>query len=145
MNGTLNIVPWGGPTVRAATALGLQPTDVFVPMIPSLLAGLVVALAFAWFLGLSERKRLAGSVDTSKLDGPAGFGRLGAPKLFRGAESKPGALASLRTGNIVTVRGGAAPSPPPNWSRRPTRRWPTRCSTRTAPRSARSSSGSTSR
>ncbi|BFM25567.1 CitMHS family transporter [Microbacterium sp. che218] len=106
MNGTMNIVPWGGPTVRAATALGLQPTDVFVPMIPSLLAGLVVSLAFAWFLGLSERKRLAGSVDTAKIDGPGGFGRLGAPKIFRGAEHKPGALASLRTGNIVTVRGG---------------------------------------
>ncbi|MCD2170874.1 MULTISPECIES: CitMHS family transporter [Microbacterium] len=108
MNGTLNIVPWGGPTVRAATALGLQPTDVFVPMIPSLLAGLVVSLAFAWFLGLSERKRLAGSIDTAKIDGPGGFGRLGAPKIFRGAEHKPGALASLRTGNIVTVRGGGA-------------------------------------
>uniref|UniRef100_UPI0025E3527B SLC13 family permease n=1 Tax=uncultured Microbacterium sp. TaxID=191216 RepID=UPI0025E3527B len=96
----------GGPTVRAATALGLQPTDVFVPMIPSLAAGLVVSLAFAWFLGLSERKRLAGSIDTAKIDGTGGFGRLGAPKIFRGAEHKPGALASLRTGNIVTVRGG---------------------------------------
>jgi len=106
MNGTMNIVPWGGPTVRAATALGLQPTEVFVPMIPSLAAGLVVSLAFAWFLGLAERKRLAGAVDTSKLDAPGGFGRLGAPKLFRGAEPKPGAVASLRTGNIVTVRGG---------------------------------------
>lgn len=106
MNGTMNIVPWGGPTVRAATALGLQPTDVFVPMIPSLAAGLVVSLAFAWFLGLSERRRLAGAVDTSKLDGPGGFGRLGAPAILRGAEHKPGALASLRTGNIVTVRGG---------------------------------------
>ncbi len=106
MNGTLNIVPWGGPTVRAATALGLQPTDVFVPMLPSLGAGLVVALTFAWFLGLSERRRLAGSVDTSKLDSSTGFGRLGAPKIFRGAEHKPGAVASLRTGNVVTVRGG---------------------------------------
>lgn len=33
MNGTLNIVPWGGPTVRAATALGVQPTEIFVPML----------------------------------------------------------------------------------------------------------------
>ena len=68
MNGTLNIVPWGGPTVRAATALGLQPTDIFVPMLPSLAAGLVISLTFAWFLGLAERTRI-GSIDTSRLDG----------------------------------------------------------------------------
>jgi len=105
MNGTLNIVPWGGPTVRAASALGLQPTDIFVPMLPSLATGLVISLLFAWFLGLSERRRLAGTVDTSRLEGAGGDGRLGAPRLFRGAENKPGALAHLRTGNIVTVRG----------------------------------------
>ncbi|WP_439593617.1 CitMHS family transporter [Microbacterium sp.] len=105
MNGTLNIVPWGGPTVRAATALGLEPTDIFVPMLPSLAAGLVIALAFAWFLGLSERRRLAGSIDTSKLDATAAEGGLRGPRIFRGSDAKPGARASLRTGNIVTVNG----------------------------------------
>ncbi|HXH34842.1 MAG TPA: CitMHS family transporter [Plantibacter sp.] len=59
-NGTLNIVPWGGPTVRAASALGVSPTEIFVPMLPSLAAGLVIVFAFAWMLGLGERKRLAG-------------------------------------------------------------------------------------
>ena len=118
MNGTLNIVPWGGPTVRAATALGLQPTDVFVPMLPSLATGLLISLTFAWFLGLSERRRLAGVVDLSRLEthgvsaaGAGGTGsgirrRLDAPRLLRGADHKPGAAASLRTGNILTVRGG---------------------------------------
>ena len=112
MNGTMNIVPWGGPTVRAASALGLQPTDIFVPMLPSLAAGIVVSLTFAWFLGLSERRRLAGSVDTSKLGG--GDGVLGGPKLFRGADPRPGALATLRTGNVVTVRG-RTPVPAAQW------------------------------
>ena len=106
MNGTLNIVPWGGPTVRAATALGLQPTDIFVPMLPSLATGLVISLVFAWFLGLGERRRLAGVVDTSKLQARMGEGLLSGPRLFRGAEAKPGAAATLRTGNVVTVRGG---------------------------------------
>ncbi len=106
MNGTLNIVPWGGPTVRASSALGLEPTDIFVPMLPSLAAGLVIALTFAWFLGLSERRRLAGVVDTSRLEVATGEGLLRGPRLFRGAEPKPGAAATLRTGNIVTVRGG---------------------------------------
>ncbi len=58
INGTMNILPWGGPTVRAAAALGLDPSEVFVPMIPSLIAGVVVCLGFAWLLGLAERKRL---------------------------------------------------------------------------------------
>lgn len=57
-NGTMNIVPWGGPTARAATALKIDVNDVFVPMIPSLLAGIAVVLAFAWLLGLQERNRL---------------------------------------------------------------------------------------
>ncbi len=58
INGTMNILPWGGPTVRAAAALGLEPSEVFVPMIPSLIAGVVVCLGFAWMLGLAERRRL---------------------------------------------------------------------------------------
>lgn len=57
-NGTMNILPWGGPTARAATALKIDVNDVFVPMIPSLVAGLVVVLAFSWLLGLQERNRL---------------------------------------------------------------------------------------
>lgn len=57
-NGTLNIVPWGGPTARAAAALKVPATDIFVPLVPSLIAGLAVSLAFAWMLGLRERKRL---------------------------------------------------------------------------------------
>jgi CitMHS family citrate-Mg2+:H+ or citrate-Ca2+:H+ symporter len=57
-NGTLNIVPWGGPTVRAAAALKVDASDIFVPMIPSLIAGLVIVFLFAWMLGLAERKRL---------------------------------------------------------------------------------------
>lgn len=58
INGTVNILPWGGPTVRAAAALGLDPSEVFVPMIPSLIAGVVVCLVFAWMMGLAERRRL---------------------------------------------------------------------------------------
>ncbi|WP_243074493.1 CitMHS family transporter [Microbacterium sp. SS28] len=105
MNGTLNIVPWGGPTVRAATALGLEPTDIFVPMLPSLAAGLIVSLTFAWMLGLAERRRL-GLVDTTRIDAEAGGWRgFSAPRIFRGADPKPGARASLRTGNLVTVAG----------------------------------------
>ncbi len=37
--GVMNIIPWGGPTVRAATALGVSPSELFNPMVPSMLAG----------------------------------------------------------------------------------------------------------
>ena len=67
-NGTLNIVPWGGPTVRAAAALNVDAGEIFVPMIPSLLVGLAVVFVFAWFLGLAERRRL-------RREDPARWGR----------------------------------------------------------------------
>ena len=65
-NGAMNIVPWGGPTARAAAALGVSPSDVFVPMIPAMLVGLVVVLLFAMQLGLSERRRIGSLVLTSE-------------------------------------------------------------------------------
>ena len=57
-NGTLNIVPWGGPTARAAAALKVDASDVFVPMLPSLAVGLVIIVLFGWQLGVAERRRL---------------------------------------------------------------------------------------
>src|SRR5699024_5062887 len=57
-NGTLNIVPWGGPTARAAAALGVEASDVFVPMLPSLGIALVVIGIFAWQMGIAERRRM---------------------------------------------------------------------------------------
>ena len=56
--GVMNIVPWGGPTVRAATALGVSPSELFNPMVPSMLAGLVCVFLMAWFLGVGEKRRL---------------------------------------------------------------------------------------
>ncbi|MDJ0027834.1 SLC13 family permease [Gordonia alkanivorans] len=57
-NGTMNILPWGGPTARAASALNIDTNDVFVPMIPALGAALVVVLLFAYHLGVLERRRI---------------------------------------------------------------------------------------
>ncbi|NMO03454.1 citrate:proton symporter [Gordonia sp. TBRC 11910] len=57
-NGTMNILPWGGPTARAASALKIDTSDVFLPMIPSLIAAMVVVLAFSYHLGVLERRRI---------------------------------------------------------------------------------------
>ena len=60
-NGVLNIVPWGGPTVRAATVLKVSPSELFNPMVPGMIAGLATVIVLAYFLGRSERNRLARS------------------------------------------------------------------------------------
>ncbi|MFJ6898448.1 CitMHS family transporter [Streptomyces hokutonensis] len=57
-NGVMNTLPWGGPTARAATALKLNASDIFVPMIPALAVGLLGVLVLAYVLGRRERKRL---------------------------------------------------------------------------------------
>ena len=56
--GVFNILPWGGPTARAASALGLDVHDVFVPMIPSMVVGAAWVLFVAWMLGMRERRRV---------------------------------------------------------------------------------------
>ena len=61
-NGTMNIIPWGGPTVRAASALGISPSEVFIPMVPSLIVGLIIVLAFSVHLGIMERRRIGSLV-----------------------------------------------------------------------------------
>lgn len=57
-SGVLNMTPWGGPTARAASALHVDPADIFVPMIPAMLAGLAAIFAIAWAYGKRERARL---------------------------------------------------------------------------------------
>ncbi|MER5436274.1 citrate:proton symporter [Streptomyces sp. NPDC002588] len=57
-NGVMNTLPWGGPTARAATALKLDASDIFVPMIPALAVGLAFVIALSYVLGRRERARL---------------------------------------------------------------------------------------
>ncbi|WP_433876474.1 CitMHS family transporter [Sinomonas atrocyanea] len=102
-NGTMNILPWGGPTARAATALKIDVNDVFVPMVPSLIAGLAIVMLFAWRLGLRERKRLA--VERPELWGPEA-GSEGAAGAAGGA-SNGGGLGSPK-GSRTTPGGGVA-------------------------------------
>jgi len=65
--GTMNMLPWGGPTTRAATSLQAGMDDLFLPIIPAMLAGMVMVFVFAVRIGRLERARLqrdpAGVVD----------------------------------------------------------------------------------
>jgi CitMHS family citrate-Mg2+:H+ or citrate-Ca2+:H+ symporter len=56
--GVFNILPWGGPTARAASALGVDVSEIFVPMILPMAVTVVWVLFVAYVLGKKERKRL---------------------------------------------------------------------------------------
>jgi len=58
-NTVMNLFPWGGPLARAAASLHVDPADIFVPLIPTIVAGIAATLAIAWYLGHCERSRLA--------------------------------------------------------------------------------------
>jgi CitMHS family citrate-Mg2+:H+ or citrate-Ca2+:H+ symporter len=106
-NGTMNIVPWGGPTARAASALNIDVNDVFVPMIPSLLAGIAVVFAFAWLLGLQERNRLRAT--QPEIWGTPSTAEPFTAEAFDGGTHASGGAGTGR-GRKGTSPGGAAPA-----------------------------------
>ncbi|MGG1399736.1 citrate:proton symporter [Bacillus salipaludis] len=57
-SGVMNLLPWGGPTARVMTALHLEMGDVFTPVIPSMIGGVLFVLFMAYCLGRKERKRI---------------------------------------------------------------------------------------
>ena len=57
--GVMNIVPWGGPTLRASAALGIPVNEIFRPLVPAQAMGALFVLAVAHVLGRREEKRLA--------------------------------------------------------------------------------------
>lgn len=57
-SGVMNMTPWGGPLARAASALHVEPSQIFIPMLPSMAAGLIGVFAVAYHLGKKERTRL---------------------------------------------------------------------------------------
>ncbi|MBE5972804.1 MAG: citrate transporter [Lachnoclostridium sp.] len=56
--GIMNAVPWGGPTLRAATALKMDVMELWIPFIPTQIFGLFAALIICIFVGRGEKKRL---------------------------------------------------------------------------------------
>jgi CitMHS family citrate-Mg2+:H+ or citrate-Ca2+:H+ symporter len=56
--GVMNIMPWGGPTIRAAAAMGVDVMVLFGPLIVPVVIGLIAVLVFAFLLGKAEKKRL---------------------------------------------------------------------------------------
>ena len=58
--GVLNLMPWAGPTMRAASVLGIEAGQLWGKLIPVQVFGIVLCLAHAVLAGVQEKKRGAG-------------------------------------------------------------------------------------
>jgi len=56
--GIMNAIPWGGPTMRAASVLEMDVMKLWIPFIPTQIFGLAVAAVICVFVGRKEKKRL---------------------------------------------------------------------------------------
>ncbi|MBW7968412.1 citrate:proton symporter [Bradyrhizobium sp. BR 10289] len=54
----VNFLPWTGPMIRAAASLKLPIPEIFNPLVPVQLAGIVFIFAVSYWLGRREEKRL---------------------------------------------------------------------------------------
>lgn len=66
--GVMNMLPWGGPTIRAITAMSSSIDELFTPMMIPMICGLLFVLGVAVFLGKAEKKRLGDALDAIELD-----------------------------------------------------------------------------
>ncbi|MGN0707893.1 MAG: CitMHS family transporter [Faecalibacterium sp.] len=57
--GVMNLLPWGGPTMRSASVLGIEANELWRTLLPMQGVGIVIALFTAVFWGLVEKKRIA--------------------------------------------------------------------------------------
>ncbi|WP_111895969.1 CitMHS family transporter [Acinetobacter sp. MB5] len=57
-SGVMNLTPWGGPTARAASALQVDPSEIFVPMIVPMIITIGWLFFLAYLYGSYERRRL---------------------------------------------------------------------------------------
>lgn len=52
------MTPWGGPATRAIASLGLDANEFFLPILPTMFAGMACILFIAYVLGKKERARI---------------------------------------------------------------------------------------
>ena len=89
--GVLNLMPWAGPTMRAASVLGMEAGSLWQTILPIQIFGMVLALAHAALSGWQEKRRGSGlhgalaetgSASEAAQAQSAGANELARPKLF---------------------------------------------------------------
>ncbi|QOL50065.1 CitMHS family transporter [Massilia litorea] len=123
--GVFNILPWGGPTARAASALGVDVSEIFVPMILPMIVTIGWVLFVAYVLGKRERNRIGTLQMEAQANAPqAANDSLLKPVLAEMAVAgqkdgttgqwltPAGAAAAAGGAGFAEQRGAAAPSHP---------------------------------
>ena len=64
--GVGNMLPWGGPTLRAAASLQVDVVTLFQPVIPVYAVGLACVLVLSWWLGARQVGRLVTDAGTTR-------------------------------------------------------------------------------
>ncbi|MFF3544765.1 CitMHS family transporter [Streptomyces platensis] len=86
--GVMNMIPWGGPTVRAMAALKLDSSEVFTPVLPAMGCGLAWVLLASYLIGRRERRSLGALTPQGEVD--AGAERDGCEQPTRTVGDGPG-------------------------------------------------------
>lgn len=118
--GVMNMLPWGGPLLRAAASLHVSVSGLFVPLAAPTAVGLVFAFFAAWWLGRREAIRLghrggdgAPAVPTRILD--AGMTALRRPRLIWFNAVLTLAMLALMVAEILSPRSPSWPAPSLRW------------------------------
>lgn len=113
-SGVMNLTPWGGPTARAAAALQLEASEIFLPMLPAMAAGIGFLLLLAWLYGRRERARL-GVLTLEPRDGAGALAGAGGVTVSTDPDARrPGRLwinAALTLVLLATLVSGLVPLP----------------------------------
>ena len=56
--GVMHLVPWSGTVARALNVMKTDPAHLLIPILPSMIGGIIWVFAVAFWLGRKERKRL---------------------------------------------------------------------------------------
>lgn len=59
----MNMIPWGGPLGRTASVIHMDVTELWRPLIPVQVVGMMLMVALATILGIREKRRIATLTD----------------------------------------------------------------------------------
>lgn len=58
MNTIMNLLPWGGPTARVISVLGVDEQEILRALVPGMVLSVFFMLGVAYYMGIKERKRI---------------------------------------------------------------------------------------
>lgn len=65
----MNMIPWGGPLGRTASVIDMDVTELWRPLIPVQVVGMILMVGLATVLGMCEKRRIAALPASSEVEG----------------------------------------------------------------------------